>query len=242
MRPREKMIVRRRIAYACVFLIVDNMPQSVYRVRETSRARASEHEPRCVSEHCETARMKIDELEHYVAPEPYRWELVRGRLILREPSKSWHGSIAGNLAILITQWMLTDQLESRAPSLRGRLLVADAGFALAKNPDTVRAPDLSWVSAERFARADLDRFDGMIPDFAFEVRSPSNRWRTMMTRVSDFLNAGTPLVWIAERKQQRVHVFRRDGTTQVLTITDVLDGEDVLPNFRAAVARLFDGV
>jgi Uma2 family endonuclease len=71
-----------------------------------------------------------------------RTELVRGQLVVREPAGYRHGEIAARLLA-----MLFNFVESRA---LGRVLTAETGFVLRRNPDTVRAADVAFVRRERF--------------------------------------------------------------------------------------------
>src|SRR5260370_22510174 len=68
-------------------------------------------------------------------------ELVRGRLIVREPPGSRHGKIAMNLAV-----RLANHVERLGA---GQIFAAETGFTLFRAPDTVRAPDIGYVRRER---------------------------------------------------------------------------------------------
>src|SRR5690242_19469833 len=68
-------------------------------------------------------------------------ELVRGRLIVREPPGSSHGKIAMNLAV-----RLANHVERAAA---GQIFAAETGFTLFREPDTVRAPDIAFVAGAR---------------------------------------------------------------------------------------------
>jgi Uma2 family endonuclease len=57
--------------------------------------------------------------------------------------------------------------------------------------------------------------------------------------VTDYLRVGVPLVWVIYPKNRCVRVVRSNRTAAQLGESDELDGEDVLPGFRCAVARLF---
>ncbi|HEX5044337.1 MAG TPA: Uma2 family endonuclease, partial [Candidatus Polarisedimenticolaceae bacterium] len=57
----------------------------------------------------------------------------------------------------------------------GEVIVGDAGFVLARTPDTVRGPDVAFVAGTRVAlqRDRSKAFEGA-PDLAVEVLSPSS--------------------------------------------------------------------
>ena len=79
------------------------------------------------------------------------------------------------------------------------------------------------------------------PDLAVEVRSPSQfgirRWTP---RLNGYLAAGTRLVWIVDPDSRTVTVYRPDRSPVELASEGYLDGYDVLPGFRVAVAAIFD--
>ena len=55
----------------------------------------------------------------------------------------------------------------------------------------------------------------------------------------EWLNAGAALVWVVNPRQRTVTVHRQGGTATLLTISDVLDGEQVVPGFSIRVAQIF---
>jgi len=75
--------------------------------------------------------------------------------------------------------------------------VAEAGYRLARNPDTVRAPDVSFVSRERIPADGVpEGFWNIAPDLAVEVISPSEQPDDVQDNVIDYLAVGTRIVWV----------------------------------------------
>ena len=70
-----------------------------------------------------------------------RHELVAGELRTMSPSGGGHGRLAGRFTISLGQHVRAHHL--------GEVLAAETGFLLATDPDTVRAPDVAFVSSER---------------------------------------------------------------------------------------------
>ncbi len=68
-------------------------------------------------------------------------ELVRGRLVVREPAGYRHGRIVARFAKVLTDHVDTNDL--------GEILAAETGFTLFRDPDTVRAPDVGFVRRGR---------------------------------------------------------------------------------------------
>ena len=123
----------------------------------------------------------------------------------------------------------------------GVVLSNDSGFVLARRPDTVRGPDVAFISHERLAAVDdpVGAFPGA-PDLAVEILSPSNTPALLHAKVADYLAAGTRLVWLVDPERETVTVHRSLLSPRVLSLDEELDGEDVVPGFRVRVAELFE--
>ena len=81
---------------------------------------------------------------------------------------------------------------------------------------------------------------GLAPDLAVEVVSPRDLARTVEARVTDFLNAGTPLVWVVYPEDESVYVYTSRRSVRVVDRAEELGGGTVLPGFRLPLADLFE--
>lgn len=169
-----------------------------------------------------------------------RTELVRGKLVVREPAGFWHGDVAARVLVAISNYLAVDRSSHASGVARGRVVAAQTGFTLQRSPDTVRAPDVAYICAERVPSKAHAGFADFAPDLAVEILSPSDRPGEVLAKVADWLTAGTLLVWIIDPERRRARVYRADGSDSVLGEADYLDGEDVLPGFRASVLELVD--
>ena len=183
--------------------------------------------------------MTADDL--YANPLPdARTELVRGRLIVREPARLRHGDVAARVLIAISEYLAADRRDRNATVARGRVVAAETGFTLQRNPDTVRAPDVAYIRADRWPVEPETGYVEFAPDLVVEVRSPSDRPGALLAKVADWLSAGTLLVWTIDPKRRTARVYRADGTETELTADDALVGENVLPGFRERLSTLVD--
>lgn len=120
-------------------------------------------------------------------------------------------------------------------------LFGETGYLLGRNPDTVRGPDLSFVSAARLAAApDETRFFPGAPDLAIEIASPGDRPGALQAKVADYLAAGAGLVWVVDPQAKTVTTYRTLRPPRRLAENAQLDGEEVLPGFSIRVGELFD--
>jgi Uma2 family endonuclease len=176
--------------------------------------------------------MTAEALER-MAPVDGHVELVRGELVMMTPAGHEHGAIALKVGAA-----LLEHVRSRG---LGTAYSAETGFVLARDPDTVRAPDAAFVTAERVARQTRREgfFEGA-PDLAVEVISPSESDEAVHAKVLEYLRAGTRLVWVLHPRTRTVEAYRSLKDIRVLTVDDTLDGLDLLPDFVLPVADLFD--
>ncbi len=173
--------------------------------------------------------LTADELYRVYIPGK-RTELVKGVMMVREPAGYRHGQVAARL---------TARLVAHADARHlGQVLAAETGFTLARGPDTVRAPDAAFVRQERAPEPPTARFAELAPDLVVEVLSPGDRAGDTLARVSDWLTAGSALVWVIDPARRQVRIYRADGSESQLGPADQLVGEGVLPGFACPVADL----
>jgi Uma2 family endonuclease len=159
-----------------------------------------------------------------------RYELEEGRLVVSEPPGWTHGALAVRIAARLLAF--TD------PRRLGTVVV-ESGYVLARRPDTVRGPDVSFVRTERLPARDVaHRFYEGAPDLAVEIVSPSDRAAEVARKVAGYLRAGTRAVWVVYPDTRSVAVHTPDGLARLHGPGDVLPGGEALPGFSAAVDEL----
>lgn len=158
-----------------------------------------------------------------------RYELVKGDLRMAPPPGSEHGLITMNLAGPLHQHVKSNKL--------GVVFASETGFQLAHDPDTVRAPDIAFVRAERVKRT-IGYLSGA-PDLVVETLSPGDRISEVEEKVAAWLDGGARLVWVLSPKLHTVTVYRSLTDVLMLTEKDTLGGGDVVPGFEIKVAEVF---
>lgn len=175
--------------------------------------------------------MTVDEFLVYGA-EVKHSELVRGRVRVYDPASPMHASIGGALFLPLALFVEQHGL--------GVVFMDNTGFELPNLRDTVRAPDVSFISTDRVPVAGFGRgFGRFAPDLAVEILSPDQSAWEMNEKLEDYLIAGTRLVWIIDPMNRSVAVHPHDGPVRWLHEDDVLDGGGVLPGFTTPIAPLF---
>ncbi len=162
-----------------------------------------------------------------------RHELEAGFLVAEPQPFPLHAQIQTRLVAILDEFV--------RPRGLGEVL-SNAGFLLARDPDTVRGPDVSFVARDRWVtQARPNRFFPGAPDLAIEILSPSNRAGEMRAKAADYLSAGSQLVWIVNPDQQSVTAYRSLLAPQRLFDGDELSGEGVLPGFTIGIDSIFKG-
>ena len=161
-----------------------------------------------------------------------RYELIKGELLTMSPAGSEHGSIIFRLSALIHQFISSRKL--------GLGFGAESGFLIQRDPDTVRAPDIAFVRADRIpAEGPPQGFWPGAPDLAVEVVSPGDGVREVGEKVAEWLQAGCGAVWIVDPHAKAVSVHLAGGSSELFTVGQTLDGGAVLPGFTCPVSEIF---
>jgi Uma2 family endonuclease len=161
-----------------------------------------------------------------------KFELIRGELTEMTPPGGKHGYIALEIGWLLRSFVQTQEL--------GKVMV-ETGFRLTTDPDTVRAPDVSFLSTEKIPLEGLpDGYISGAPDLAIEIVSPHDTASDIQDKVQDYLTHGTQLVWVVYPRQRLIIVHHPDGMARILPETDTLDGETVLPGFSCQIKEIFN--
>ena len=162
----------------------------------------------------------------------HRYELVKGGLYEMPPAGGRHGSVAMRIGILLGAHVMANRL--------GEVFAAETGYILRRDPDTVRAPDVSFIASDRLPPGELPAgYLEIMPDLAVEVLSPNDRPNEVRDKVEDWLRAGVTLVWVIYPTSRSATVYRSMDDVQELSEDDSLDGEQVVPGFSCSVGDLF---
>jgi Uma2 family endonuclease len=160
-----------------------------------------------------------------------RCELVRGQLVLMPYVGVEHGCIAARIGAVLFEFVERHSL--------GVTVAGGTGFQIAHDPDTVRAPDVAFVRADRATAAPLRGFFQGPPDLAVEVLSPDDRAGEVLAKVKDWLDAGCRRVWVADPRTRTVTIYRNLSEATILSESDTLRDDDLLPGFQLPVADVF---
>ena len=158
----------------------------------------------------------------------YRLELVDGKIIVMGPSDIVSSEIGAELISLLRNWV--------KPRRLGRVFDSSGGFIL---PDSnLRAPDVSFVSAERLKRSQR-YFGQLVPDLTVEIKSQSDRLKPLREKIQSFLELGARVGILIDPDEHAVTIYRPTGAPVVLRDGDMLTIPELFPGWEVPVAELW---
>nr|NCR81442.1 Uma2 family endonuclease [Microcystis aeruginosa K13-10] len=91
-----------------------------------------------------------------------------------------------------------------------------------------------WIPLEKWQALtpqQKERFLPLSPDFVIELMSPSDSLETTRKKMQEYLDNGTRLGWLINRKTREVEIYRQGQAVEILTNPESLSGESILPEF-----------
>jgi Uma2 family endonuclease len=163
----------------------------------------------------------------------FRYELLAGEIRRMPPAGHRHGRVAARFTWRLAQYVETHRL--------GAVFAAETGFLLSHAPDTVRAPDVSFVRQDRLTVEISDEgFWPGAPDLAVEVVSPSDSFSAVAGKALDWLTAGARAVVLVDPQRSTAALYRSRAEIRILGPDDALEVPDVVPGWSLRVGELFE--
>jgi Uma2 family endonuclease len=158
-------------------------------------------------------------------------EIIDGEMIVMSPATGFHGESIAELLSALRSFAKAHRL--------GKILDGQTGFRM--RDGSVLMPDISFVSNESWkAYAESgETFLQRSGELIVEVLSPSDSFDRIDQKLELYFANGTPLAWIVHPRSKTVHVHRGRIAQRILSATDSLDGEDVLPGFTFLIQEVF---
>jgi Uma2 family endonuclease len=109
---------------------------------------------------------------------------------------------------------------------------SSGGFTLPNG--AVRSPDAAWIKRTKWEIIPADKrkkFAPICPEFVVELRSENDSLSTLKEKMQEYIDNGTQLAWLIDRKQRKVFIYRPNCGVEELDNPQTLTGEDILPGF-----------
>ncbi|WP_420631284.1 Uma2 family endonuclease [Candidatus Leptofilum sp.] len=156
-------------------------------------------------------------------------ELVAGEIVKMSPTNVEHAFLESEIAALLRNFV--------ARQKTGWVLTGEVGVYTQRNPDSIRAGDVVFISKERASKRPRRGFLEIAPELVVEIVSPNDRWADLHDKIDEYFGIGVQWVWVVEPTRQVIRVYR--APTQVEIVAEQLQGEGVLAGFELSVTDLF---
>lgn len=179
--------------------------------------------------------LSVAEFARLPQPPPAgKTELVDGRVVQTAPAGPEHSREQARLG----RYLDTFADQHSLGDVR-----SEAGYRLSVSEATVRAPGVSFVTAQRVRdEVLLHGFVDGFPDLAVEITSPTDTDADLARKVLEYPDSGVTRVWVVRPELQTVTVHRPGGDSHTYAIGDTLTSDDAgfaVPGFELPLAKLF---
>jgi Uma2 family endonuclease len=148
----------------------------------------------------------------------------KGDLIIMPPTGGKTGNSNAGITAQLWLWNNLNKL--------GVVFDSSTGFKLPNGAD--RSPDAAWIPLEKWQALtpqQKERFLPLSPDFVIELMSASDNIETARKKMQEYLDNGTRLGWLINRKTREVEIYRQGQAVEILTNPESLSGENILSQF-----------
>ena len=162
------------------------------------------------------------------------YEVVDDQVVELAPMGAYEVRLATVLALYVENFARQHRLGRAVQEM-----LFDLGAAIQRK----RRPDVAFVSYDRWPQQQrVPRTEAweVVPNLAVEVVSRTDRADDLINKIAEYFRAGVEGVWVVFPSQEQIHLYESPTRVRILTRTDALGGEPVLPHFQLRVAALFD--
>ncbi len=180
-------------------------------------------------------RMNDDEFFHFCQlNRDLRIERTsEGDIIVIAPTGGKGGIQNAKLIVAFGNWAETDG--------SGQFFDSSTEFILPNRAG--RAPDVSWIRNERWnalTEKEQEQFPPLCPDFVVELRSKTDRLKTLQAKMEEYVNNGAQLGWLIDPFERKVHIYRPVVSPEILDDPQTVSGEPLLKGFILDVQSLWN--
>ncbi|TAE59359.1 MAG: Uma2 family endonuclease [Nostocales cyanobacterium] len=153
---------------------------------------------------------------------------AEGELIIVPPVGGESGRSEADLIINVGNW--------NHQTKQGIVFSSSTIFRLPNGAK--RSPDVAWIKLERWealTEEEREKFPPLTPDFIIELRSKTDRLKTLQEKMQEYINNGLRLGLLINPQDKEVEIYRIGKSVEVLSLPAVISGEDVLPGFELEI-------
>ena len=158
---------------------------------------------------------------------------AQGELIVMPPTGGETSNRNAEITFQVQSWARQDQT--------GVAFDSSGGFKLPNG--ATRSPDAAWVRRSRLTgltKEQKQKFLPLCPDFAIELRSPTDNLRAVLDKMQEYLDNGAQLGWLLDPLTRRVHVYRPQRPPEILEAPSTVSADTFLPGFVLDLRKIWE--
>jgi Uma2 family endonuclease len=158
---------------------------------------------------------------------------AQGELIVMPPTGGETGSQNAEITFQVQLWTRGNQT--------GIAFDSSIGFKLPNG--ATRSPDAAWVRRSRLTgltKEQKQKFLPLCPDFAIELRSPTDNLRAVLDKMQEYLDNGAQLGWLLDPLTRRVHVYRPERPPEIVEAPSTVSADPLLPGFVLDLRKVWE--
>jgi Uma2 family endonuclease len=157
---------------------------------------------------------------------------AKGEVIIMSPAFSDTGNRNMKISQQLANWADEDGT--------GESFDSSAGFTLPNG--ATRSPDAAWIQNDRWNALTEEQkasFAPICPDFVIELRSSSDTLISLQEKMVEYIENGTRLGFLIDRKNHTVYLYRPAQEVEVLNHPETVSGNPELPEFILKMAKIW---
>jgi Uma2 family endonuclease len=166
-------------------------------------------------------------------PDCTRHELSEGELIVTPSANYYHNEIRDRVNALLNSFV-------RSQKLGG--VISEMDFKLVG--ETVRRPDVAFITAERLRGVDLEKVPlAVAPSLVIEIVSKNDPADDLNLKVSQYLSAGTQAVWLIYPKTRLAYRYLQSKLEPEVRSAEAghtFEESELLPGLSIALTQIFE--
>jgi len=159
----------------------------------------------------------------------------KGHILVMAPAGIEGGYNSGEAFGQLREWAKQNK--------QGKAFDSSAGFFITPNEN--RSPDATWVCNERIEsipKAERKGFAPFCPDFAIEVKSPSNSLPELQEKCARYVECGALEAWLIDPETKTVEVYRPSQARVALKNVTSVAGSGRLSGFVLDLSEIWTGL
>ena len=166
------------------------------------------------------------------------------------PDLSFEMSAEGEIFVMAPTFFFTGvrnvriscRLEAWA-ELDGRGITVDSSTLFVLPSGARRSPDASWTLRSRIEQLDpaiQGKFLHLCPDFVVELKSASDRPKTIHKKMKEYLANGAQLGWLIDPDARTVSIYRPNREVETLANVESIAGDGPVTGFVLDLRPVWD--